>query len=98
MQYRINKDSLLTTLSIWDRYLKRKVHLIACGGTALTLLDVKESTKDIDIIVPEEKEYRYLIKILLDLWYESTTGTGWTRNKKNFSHFLRILEKEGLKI
>ena len=82
MQYRISKDSLLTTLSIWDRYLKRKVHIIICGGTALTLLDVKESTKDIDIIVPEEKEYRYLIKIMMDLGYESTTGTGWTKNKE----------------
>ncbi len=49
MDYRIDKDRLLDTFSAWDSYLKRKVHLIACGGTALTLLGVKDSTKDIDL-------------------------------------------------
>jgi len=39
-------------LSIWDSYLRKKVHLIACGGTALTLMTIKESTKDIDLIIP----------------------------------------------
>lgn len=45
MEYRIDKDGLMDRLSAWDDYLKRKVRLIACGGTALTLLNVKESTK-----------------------------------------------------
>jgi len=27
-----------------------RVHLIACGGTALTLLNIKESTKDITLL------------------------------------------------
>jgi len=81
MQYRIDKDSLLRTLSLWDSYMKRKVHLIACGGTALTLMNLKESTKDIDLIIPEEGEYRYLVKILKDLGYKNITGTGWVKDK-----------------
>lgn len=43
------------------------MHLIACGGTALTLLDIKSSTKDIDLMVPVEGERNYLIKVLKDL-------------------------------
>jgi hypothetical protein len=55
--------------------------LIACGGTALTLLNIKDSTKDIDIMVPVRQEYDYLIKMLEDLGYESKTGSGWAKGK-----------------
>jgi hypothetical protein len=79
MKYRLDKQDLLDRISIWDTYLKRKVHIIACGGTAITLLGLKDSTKDIDLIVPEPAEYDYLIKILKDLGYKPTTGAGWTR-------------------
>jgi len=40
-KYRIDRQELI---SGWDGFLKRKVHLIACGGTALTLLEIKPST------------------------------------------------------
>lgn len=46
----------------------------------MTLLDVKESTKDIDLLVPNETEYDYLIKMLKQLGYKPITGWGWTRN------------------
>ena len=52
-EYRLDKNELLDNLREWNRYLKRKVHLIACGGTAMTLLGIKASTKDVDFIVPE---------------------------------------------
>jgi hypothetical protein len=48
MEYRLDKNRLLDILREWNRFLKRKVHLIACGGTAMTLIGVKPSTKDID--------------------------------------------------
>lgn len=79
MEYRINKQGFLDRLSAWDSYLKRKVHLIACGGTAMTLLDVKASTKDIDLLVPVEAEHRYLIKTLQELGYTAASGHGWSR-------------------
>lgn len=79
MKYRIDKQGLLDMIGTWDSFIKRKVHLIACSGTALTLLGVKASTKDIDLIVPNLNEYEYLINILRQLGYESASGWGWTR-------------------
>ena len=69
MEYRLNKDHLLDVLEEWNRFLKRKVHLIACGGTAMTLSGVKPSTKDVDFMVPNIQEHQYLIKQLRALEY-----------------------------
>lgn len=77
--YRIDKSGLLDKLAAWDGFLKRRVNLIACGGTALTLLDVKASTKDIDLMVPNLEEYDYLIGILKQIGYKSASGWGWSR-------------------
>ena len=79
MEYRLNKHTLLDLLGQWNSFLRRKIHLIACGGTALTLLDIKLSTKDVDFIVPVESEYKYLIKTLKDLGYQQTTESGWKK-------------------
>ena len=79
MEYRLDKHELLEILRNWDRFLKRRVHLIACGGTAMTLWGVKASTKDVDFIVPEKSEYTYLIGKLKDLNYEQVTASGWQR-------------------
>ena len=79
MEYRLDKHALLNTMEQWNRFLKRKVHLVACGGTAMTLLQVKPSTKDVDFMIPLSNEYAYLIKILKTLGYEQVTGSGWRR-------------------
>lgn len=86
MEYRLNKTTLLDELGQWNRFIKRKVHIIACGGTALTLLDIKPSTKDVDFVVPEESEYKYLIKTLKDLGYEQTTASGWQKKGDVFRY------------
>jgi len=62
MKYTLNKNRLLEILGEWNRFLKRKVHLIACGGTAMTLMGVKPSTKDVDFIAPKVREHDYLTK------------------------------------
>ena len=80
MEDKIDKQGLLDRLSAWDDFLKRRVHLIACGGTAMTLLGVKASTKDIDLVVPNEDEHKYLIGILQQLGYKSASGWGWSRD------------------
>ena len=84
MDASIDRSKLLDVLSQWDRYLKRKVSCIACRGTALTLINVKESTKDIDLIIPKLKDYKYLVNILKDLGYEQVTGSGWQKEKGFF--------------
>lgn len=70
IEYRLNKKSLLEIMNLWNKFLKRKVHLVACGGTALTLQDIKSSTKDVDFLIPIEKEYIYLIKTIRQLGYQ----------------------------
>ena len=84
MEYRLNQDHLLAILAEWNRFLKRRVHLIACGGTAMTLLGVKPSTKDIDFMVPVTSEYNYLIKQLEALGYKPGSGPGWRREGEVF--------------
>lgn len=79
MEYRLNKNTIIETLSLWNKFLRRKVHLIACGGTALTLQDIKSSTKDVDFLIPKESEYIYLIKTIQQLGYQQTTGSGWQK-------------------
>ncbi|MGB3057664.1 MAG: hypothetical protein WBC16_05865, partial [Candidatus Omnitrophota bacterium] len=84
MEYRLTKDDLLNTLIAWNKFLKKKVHLIACGGTALTLAGVKDSTKDIDFMVPDEKEYEYLISLLQEVGYHAVTGWGWQKEGEQY--------------
>ncbi|MBU1147602.1 MAG: hypothetical protein KKD11_04550 [Candidatus Omnitrophica bacterium] len=100
MIYRIDKQGLLDRIRGWDSFLKRKVHLIACGGTALTLLGIKPSTKDIDLILPDLNEYDYLISTLQQLGYKPASGAGWARGdgfifdlfRGKFVHTTELLE------
>lgn len=84
MEYRLGKEQLLDIMVEWNRFLKRRVHLIACGGTAMTLLGVKPSTKDVDFMIPNIKEFTYLTKQLRALGYKQTTGSGWKRDNEIF--------------
>ena len=84
MDYRLNKERLLDALKQWTFFLKKPVHLIACGGTAMTLHGVKASTKDIDFMVPDEHEYRYLINMLKKVGYKQKSGSGWQNTKDIF--------------
>ncbi len=77
--YRLTKEGLWAVLEGWDPYLPSKVRVVACGGTALTLQDLKESTKDVDFLVPHDDEYRELVRTLKKLDYRPTSGSGWSR-------------------
>ena len=81
MGYRVNANELVETLHAWDEVIpgRGKIRLIACGGTALTLLGYKESTKDIDFLVPRQKEYQRLVKFLKQAGYKEMTTYGWKR-------------------
>lgn len=84
MEYKLDKNRLLDILREWNRFLKRKVHLIACGGTAMVLIGVKPSTKDVDFMAPRVREHDYLTKQLKALGYEQETGSGWRRGGEDF--------------
>ncbi len=47
----LEKKSLLEFLKEVDSHLRKRIDLVAAGGTAMTLLDIKQSTIDIDFIV-----------------------------------------------
>jgi hypothetical protein len=47
-----DKTALLDFLSVLDEDLIKKITLVAAGGTAMTLLDLKTSTIDIDFTNP----------------------------------------------
>ena len=79
MECRIAQNQLMEILAVWNQFLKRRVHLIACGGTAITLQGIKNTTKDVDFMVPREAEYEYLIKTLQQLGYQPRTGAGWKK-------------------
>ena len=78
--YRLDAARLWDILREWERFLTKRVHLIACGGTALTIQGIKPSTKDVDFIVPVAAEYAVLLRMLSRLGYRKCTGTGWSRD------------------
>jgi hypothetical protein len=47
-----DKSTLLEFLEVLNEELTKKVTLVAVGGTAMTLLDLKPSTMDIDFTIP----------------------------------------------
>ncbi len=47
-----NKSALFDFLSVLNEDLIKKITLVAAGGTAMTLLDLKPSTIDIDFTIP----------------------------------------------
>jgi len=47
-----DKTALLEFLEVLNEDLTRKITLVAAGGTAMTLLDLKPSTMDIDFTIP----------------------------------------------
>lgn len=90
MEYRVTAEELKRTLASWDAVLpgRGKIHLIACGGTALSLLGYKESTKDVDLLVPHEKEYERLQHFLKRAGYEQKTRDGWGRHDETIIYDL----------
>ncbi len=80
-EYRVNADELIQTLMVWDELIpgREKIHLIACGGTALTLLGYKPSTLDVDFLVPVENEYKRLTGFLKQAGYAQISGHRWKR-------------------
>jgi hypothetical protein len=50
----LNKNQLFDFLSEVEKKLTQDIQLIGAGGTAMTLLDLKPSTVDIDFTGPSE--------------------------------------------
>ncbi len=59
----LDKRTLLDFLQEVDKELGRSITLVAVGGTALTLLDAKTSTIDVDFTIPDN-DYQVFKKTL----------------------------------
>ena len=79
-EFRLTKQGLWDILEAWDPYLPRKVRVVACGGTALALQDMKKATKDVDFLVPDQEEHKTLLSTIQKLGYRQVTGSGWARD------------------
>lgn len=55
---KVSKKELLGFLDLFDQELDRSIVLIAVGGTAMTLLEIKPSTKDVDFNIPSEEDLK----------------------------------------
>ena len=53
---RVSEKELLNFLDLFDQELDKNIVLIAVGGTAMTLLGLKASTKDIDFNIPLDED------------------------------------------
>jgi hypothetical protein len=49
-----DKSALFDFLEVISEDLPKRITLVAVGGTAMTLRDLKPSTIDIDFTIPEE--------------------------------------------
>ena len=65
----IGTKGLMDFLSEFNRHLPRKMKIFALGGTALTLLGKKASTRDIDLCFASENERKSFVKTLQTLGY-----------------------------
>ena len=73
----INVKKLLDLLQSISKYADTKIKIYALGGTALTLLNIKKSTLDIDINIETNKEYEYISKLFEQIGFEKAGGIRW---------------------
>ena len=71
------KSKNATTLILWlqdriSKYLDRTVETFAHGGTALTLLGIKESTKDVDFSFTDRNDFDTVARTLTKMGYNMT--------------------------
>jgi hypothetical protein len=50
----LDKSVLLDFLTVLDEKIRGKITLVAVGGTAMTFLDLKTSTIDVDFTIPSK--------------------------------------------
>jgi len=74
-----DKKSLLDFLEVLDKEVTKKITLVAVGGTAMTLLDIKSSTIDIDFTIPKQyvQEFEEALKKVphgfrIDYWIDGS--------------------------
>ena len=73
----INANKLFDLLNSIAQHIEKDIQMYALGGTALTILGMKESTLDIDINIDSEKQYKYLSKIFEQIGFKKISALRW---------------------
>ncbi|MFH1127308.1 MAG: DUF6036 family nucleotidyltransferase [archaeon] len=73
----INAEELFELLRSISKYIEENIHMYALGGTALTILNLKASTLDIDINIDSKKEYDYICKIFGQIGFKKIGSYRW---------------------
>ena len=72
----INAEELFELIESISKFIEKEISMYALGGTALTMLHIKKSTRDVDINIASNAEYQYICKIFDDLGFEKK-GIRW---------------------
>ena len=76
-QEEINSDRLFKLLQSISKFVDIKIRMYALGGTALTLLNIKKSTLDVDINIATKKEYDYTLKTFDNIGFKRIGTMRW---------------------
>jgi len=74
---KVNAKKLFELLESISKFAEREINMYALGGTALTILSIKDSTLDIDINIGSEKEYIYICRIFEQIGFEKKGMFRW---------------------
>ena len=69
--------------------LKRKIKCFVIGGSAMLYYKLKDATKDIDIVLLNENDREYILKIMKNLGYTERNSRILYVNKKNIPILLQ---------
>jgi hypothetical protein len=72
----INVEELFELIESISKFIEKEIKMYALGGTALTILNIKRSTRDVDLNIESNSEYQYICKIFDDLGFERK-GIRW---------------------
>ena len=70
-------NELFELLESLSKYVEHNVDMYALGGTALTILGIKQSTLDIDINIDSHKDYRYICRIFEQVGFKKIGSIRW---------------------
>ena len=101
MRYRLDKRELLNILGQWNGFMRRRIHLIACGGTALTLMGIKPSTKDVDfedclMLVKAQRDEIDIERVQGHYMEMASYDISQDRLAGNIEAFIELLKEEKL--
>ncbi|MBT5021712.1 hypothetical protein HOK51_08650 [Candidatus Woesearchaeota archaeon] len=74
---RINTNRLFNLIKSISSFVDREIFFYALGGTALTLLNIKNSTLDVDINIESEKDYLYVCELFDQIGFKKSGPIRW---------------------